>query len=68
MGSLTEEHLSNVHSNPSNVSFFPFKSVTTKNCSQIETLMRTTGMQMSFPETLSDSFCKKFFGYTNRLL
>ncbi len=30
-------------------------SVTTINCSQVETPMRTTSMQMSFPEMVSDS-------------
>uniref|UniRef100_A0A672MSP1 PH domain leucine-rich repeat-containing protein phosphatase 2 n=1 Tax=Sinocyclocheilus grahami TaxID=75366 RepID=A0A672MSP1_SINGR len=28
------------------------------NCSQVETPMRTTSMQMSFPETVSDSLCR----------
>ncbi len=36
---------------PSNVSMFPLKSVTTTNCSQVETPTRTTSMQMSFLET-----------------
>ncbi len=35
-----------------------FKSVTMTNCSQVETPMRTTRMQMSFPETVSDSLCR----------
>ncbi len=43
---------------PSNVSICPNKSVTTINCSQVETPMRTTSMQMSFPETVSDSLCR----------
>jgi hypothetical protein len=29
----------------------PLKSVTTPNCCQVETLVRTTSAQMSFPET-----------------
>ncbi len=28
------------------------------NCSQVEIPMRTTSMQMSFPETVSDSLCR----------
>ncbi len=43
---------------PSNVSICPLKSVTTTDCSQVETQMRTTSMQMSFPETVSDSLCR----------
>ncbi len=43
------EHLSKV----SNVSNCPLKSVMTTNCCQVETPMRTTSMQMSFPETVS---------------
>ncbi len=43
---------------PLNMSIAHFKSVTTTNCSQVETLMRTTGMQMSFSETVSDSLCR----------
>ncbi len=37
---------------------FALKSVTTTNCSQVETPMRTTSMQMSFPEMVSDSLCR----------
>ncbi len=33
----------------------------TTNCSQVETPMRTTSMQMSFPETVSDSLCRNSF-------
>ncbi len=47
---------------PSNVSICPLKSVTTTNCSQVETPMRTTSMQMSFPETVFLQFMQKFFG------
>ncbi len=43
---------------PSNVSICPLKSVTTTNCSQVETPMRTTSMKMSFPETVSDCLCR----------
>ncbi len=38
------------------MSICPLKSVT--NCSQVETPLRTTSMQMSFPETVSDSLCR----------
>ncbi len=41
-----------------NVSICPLKSVTTTNCSQVETPMRMTSMQMSFPETVSDRLCR----------
>ena len=44
---------------PLNVSICQLKSVMTTNCSQVETLVRTTSMQMSFPETVSDSLCRK---------
>ncbi len=43
---------------PSNMSICPLKSITMKNSSQVETPMRTTSMQMSFPETVSDSLCR----------
>ncbi len=49
---------------PSNLRICPLKSVTTMICSQVETPMRTTNMQMSFPETVSDSLCRN----SNRLL
>ncbi len=42
----------------SNVNLCPLKSDTMTNCSQVETPMRTTSMQMSFPETVSDSLCR----------
>ncbi len=41
-----------------NVSICLHKSVTMMNCSQVETPMRTTSMQMSFPEMVSDSLCR----------
>ncbi len=43
---------------PSNVNICPLKSVTMTNCSQVETPMRMTSIQMSFPETVSDSLCR----------
>ncbi len=42
---------------PSNVRICPLKSVTTTNCSQVETPMWMTSMQMSFPEMVS-SLCR----------
>ncbi len=57
-GFIREENTSPKCQTPSNVSICPLKSVTMTNCSQIKTLMRTTGMQMSFPETVSDSLCR----------
>ncbi len=67
-GFIREENTSPKCQTPSNVSIYPLKSVTTTNCSQVKTPMRTTSMQMSFPETVSDSLCSFFFGYANRLL
>ncbi len=66
-GFILEENTSPKCQTPSNVSICPLKLVTTMNCSQVETPMRTTSMQMSFPQTVSDS-AQKFFGYANRLL
>ncbi len=57
-GFIREENTSPKCKMPSNVSICPLKSVTTTNCSQVETPMRTTSMQMSFPETVSDSLCR----------
>ncbi len=57
-GFIHEENTSPKCQTPSNVSICPLKSVTTTNCSQVETPMRTTSMQMSFPETVSDSLCR----------
>ncbi len=68
LGFIREENTSPKCQTPSNVSICPLKWVTTTNCSQVETPMRTTSMQMSFPETVSDSLCSFFFGYANRLL
>ncbi len=66
-GFICEENPSPKCQTPSNLSICPLKSVTMTNCSQVETPMRMTSMQMSFPETVSDSLCS-FFGYANRLL
>ncbi len=57
-GFIHEENSSPKCQTPSNVSICPLKLVTMTNCSQVETPMRTTSMQMSFPETVSDSLCR----------
>ncbi len=57
---IREENTSPKCETPSNVSICPLKLITTTNCSQAETPMRTTSMQMSFPETLSDSLCRNY--------
>ncbi len=57
-GFIREENTSPKCQTPSNVSICPLKSVTMTNCSQVETPMRMTSMQMSFPETVSDSLCR----------
>ncbi len=59
-GFIREENTSPKCQTPSNVSICPLKSVTAANCSQVETPMRTMSMQMSFPETVSDSLCKNY--------
>ncbi len=64
-GFIREENTSLKCQMTSNV---PLKSLTTTNCSQVETQMRMMNMQMTLPETLSDSVCRNFFGYANRLL
>jgi hypothetical protein len=58
LGFIHEEHTFPVYLWPSKVSIFLLKSVTTPNCSQVKTLLRTTSTQMSFPETVSDSLCR----------
>ncbi len=55
---IREENTSSKCLTPSNVSICPLKSVTMMNCSQVETPMRMTSMQMSFPEMVSDSLCR----------
>ncbi len=57
-GFIREKNTSPKCQTPSNVSIFPLKLVTAMNCSQVETPMRTTSMQMSFPDTVSDSLCR----------
>ncbi len=59
-GFIHEEITSPKCQTPSNVSICPLKSVTTTNCSQVETQMRKTSMQMSFPEMVSDSLCRNY--------
>ncbi len=41
-------------------SIYPLNSVTTKNCSQVETPIRTTSMQMNLPETVSETLCRNY--------
>ncbi len=55
---IREEKTSPKCQTPLNVSICSLKSVTTTNCCQVETPMRTTSMQMSFTETVSDSLCR----------
>jgi hypothetical protein len=55
LGLIREEHTSTACQWPSKVSICPLKSVTTPNCSQVKTLVSVKSMQMSFPETVSDS-------------
>ncbi len=55
---IREKNISPKCQTPSNVSICPLKSVKTTNCSQVKTLMRKTSMQMSFPQTVSDSLCR----------
>ncbi len=57
-GFICEENTSPKRQTPSNVSICPLKSVTTTNCSQVETQMRMKIMHMSFPEMVSDSLCR----------
>ncbi len=59
-GFIHEENTSPKCQTPSNVSICPLKLVTTTNFSKVETPMRTTSMQMSFPETVSDSLCRNY--------
>ncbi len=56
LGFIHEQNTSQKCQTPSNVTICQLKSVATTNCSQVETPMRTTSMQMSFPETVSDRF------------
>ena len=57
-GLIREEHTSPACQWPSRVSICPLKLVTTLNCSQVKTCVRTTSTQMSLPETVSDSLCR----------
>ncbi len=53
------EHLSKVP-DAIECEHLPTQSVMTTNSSQVETPMRTTSMQMRFPETVSDSLCRNY--------
>ncbi len=64
-GFLREENTSPKCQTPSNVSICPLKSVTTTNCCQVETQIRMTSMQMSFPETVSDSLYRNYLVMQN---
>ncbi len=57
-GFIREENTSPKCQTPLIVSICPLKSVTTMNRNQVETPMRMMSMQMSFPETVSDSLCR----------
>ena len=59
-GFICEGHTSPVCQWPSKVSICPLKSVTTPNCSQVKTLVRTTTTKLSFPEMVSDSLCRNY--------
>ncbi len=59
-GFIREENTSPKCQTPLNVSICPLKSVTMTNCSQVETPMRTTSMQISFSEMVSDSLCRHY--------
>ncbi len=59
-GFVREENTSPKWQMPSNVSICPLKSVMTTNCIQVVAPMRKTSMQMSFPETVSDSLCRNY--------
>ncbi len=59
-GFIREENTSPKCQMPLNVSICSLKSVTTMNCSQVETPIRKMRIQMSFPETVSDSLCRNF--------
>lgn len=53
--------------NPSNPSICPLKSVIMMYCSQVKALVRTTRMQMNFPETLPGSLLESFLLWTNKV-
>ncbi len=65
-GFIHEENTSPKCQTPSNVSICTLKSVMTTNCSQVETPMRTTSMQIFWDGF--GQFVQKWFGYANRLL
>ena len=58
-GFTREEHTSPACQWPAKVSICPLKSITMSNCSQVKTLVRTESTQMSFPEMVSNSLCRK---------
>ncbi|KAJ8403603.1 hypothetical protein AAFF_G00349290 [Aldrovandia affinis] len=58
LGFIHEEDPSPACQWPLKVNSCPLTSVMTLNCSQVNTLVRTSSVQMSFPETVSDSLCR----------
>ena len=52
LGFIREEHTSPACQWPSKVSICPLKLVMMPNCCQVKTLVRTTSMKISFPETV----------------
>ncbi|KAJ8395385.1 hypothetical protein AAFF_G00033700 [Aldrovandia affinis] len=57
-GFIREEDPSPACQWPLKVNSCPLTSVMTPDCSQVKTLVRTSSVQMSFPETVSDSLCR----------
>ncbi len=57
-GFISEESTSPKCQMPLKVGICLLKSVTTTNCHQVKTLVRTTSMQMSFTDTVSHSLCR----------
>ena len=55
---IHEEHTSPACQRPLKICICPMKLLTTPNCSQVKTLVRTTSTQMSFLEMFSDSLCR----------
>ena len=60
LGIIHKEHTSPACQWAPKGSIFPLKLVTTPNCSQVKSLVRTS-TQMSFPETVSESLCRNSF-------
>ncbi len=67
-GFICEENTSPKCQTPSNVSICPLKSVTTTNCSQVETPDEDDEHADELPWDGFWQFVQKLFGYANRLL